>query len=237
MGVIYCLTSPSGKKYIGQTKRSVERRLREHSKCSPGCVALNNAIEEYGFENFVCETLLIVNDAMLDFYEVKLIEMYDTVSPNGYNIRFGGSVNSKHCKESCERMRLAKLGNNNPNFGKPRSESCKRAISEAKSGSKHHFFGKSLSYDHKLHLSISHKGDSPLPMYLVKVKERPMHYTSGGYAVINHPILPNKYFTSKKISLEEKYASALAYLESCNMDAVQRLNGDGSEVNDHGLKL
>jgi group I intron endonuclease len=237
MGVIYCLTSPSGKKYIGQTKRSVERRLREHSKCSPGCVALNNGIREYGFENFVCETLLIVNDAMLDYYEKRFIDVYNTVSPNGYNIRIGGSVNSTHCEESCERMRVSKLGDKNHNFGKPRSEACKRAISEAKSGNKHHFFRKSLSYDHKLHLSMSHKGESPLPMYLVKVKERPAHYTSAGYAVTNHPILPTKYFTSKKMTLDEKYASALEYLESCNMDAVQRLNGDGSETYRPVLKL
>ena len=230
MGFIYCLTSPSGKKYIGQTKRSVEQRVKEHSKCFTGCVALNNAIEEYGFKNFVCETLLIVNDTKLDFYEKLFIEIYDTLSPNGYNIRIGGSVNSTHCKESCERMRQAKLGDKNHNFGKPRSASCKLAISEAKSGAKHHFFGKSLSYNHKLQLSMSHKGCSNLPMYLVKVKESPSQYTGEGYAIINHPILPTKYFTSKKLTIEERYSRALEYLNSCNMDAVQRLNGDGSEI-------
>ena len=226
MGVIYCLTSPSGKSYIGQTKRPIEKRLCEHSKMSTGCVALNNAIQKYGFNNFKAEILLIVNNEYLDMYEQHMINIYDSIYPNGYNIRTGGAYKSKHCAESCERMRQSKLGDNNPNFGKPRSDEANLAISNSKSGDKHHFFGKELTLEHKLHLSASHKKDSPLPMYMVKVKSRPEHYTSDGYAIVNHPTLSTKYFTSKKLTDAEKFALANNYLN--NMDAVQRLNGDGS---------
>jgi group I intron endonuclease len=226
MGFIYCLTSPSGKMYIGQTKRDVSRRFREHSKIIPGCVALNSAIKKYGFDTFKKEVLLEINNELLDKYEIKFIDFYNTVFPNGYNIRLGGSVNSKHCSESCERMRQSKLGDKNPNFGKPRSDDTKSKISNAKSGTNHHFFGKNLTVEHKLHLSASHKKDTTLPMYLVKIKARPEHYTSDGYAVLNHPHLKNKYFTSKKLTDEEKYNLANNYLLTSNMDAVQRLNGD-----------
>jgi group I intron endonuclease len=236
MGVIYCLTSPSGKRYIGQTRRSFEKRLREHSSGSSGCIALTNAIQEYGISAFVCEVLLTVNDEHLDMYESRFIELYDTICPNGYNIRTGGSPGSLHCEESRERMRLAKLGDKNPNYGKPRSDSTKYAISSAKSGSKHHFFGKSLTHEHRTNLSKAHKSVD-LPMYMVKVKARPEHYTSDGYAIVNHPTLPNKYYTTKKLSSEEKYSLAYEYLQTGNTDAVQRLNGDGSEGNTHGLKL
>ena len=41
-------------------------------------------------------------------------------------------------------------------------------------------------------------------MYIVYVKERPSQYQSSGYAILNHPVLKHKYFTSKKLSDEEK---------------------------------
>jgi group I intron endonuclease len=195
MGVIYCLISPSVKKYIGQTRRPLQKRLREHAKMITGCVILNESVKKYGFENFKTEVLIETDDAKLNDYEVKFIEEYNTLYPNGYNIRSGGCVNSKHCEESRERMRQSKIGNKNPNFGKPRSEETKLAISNAKSGIKHHFFGKTLSLTHKIKLSKSHKQDN-LPMYMVKVKGRPEHYTSDGYAIINHPILKTKYFNN-----------------------------------------
>lgn len=227
MGLIYCLKSPSGKYYIGQTKRKLEKRICEHKNMIPGCVALNNAIAKYGFEQMKIEVILEINDSLLNEYEKRFIDMYDTQYPNGYNIRSGGSQNSTHCAESCERMRQSKLGCKNPNFGKPRSDEAKLAISIAKSGEKHHFYGKALSQQHKINLSKSHKS-CDLPMYMVTVKERPQHYSYGGYAIVNHPILKTRYFTSKSISDADKFRMASEYLESGNMDAVQRLNGDGS---------
>ena len=78
-------------------------------------------------------------------------------------------------------------------------------------------------------ISKAHKKSHvDLPMYIVYVKERPAHYTSSGYSVVNHPVLKNKYFTSKKLSDEEKLTKAYEYLHS--MNAVQRLNGDGSST-------
>ena len=112
-------------------------------------------------------------------------------------------------------MRNAKLGDKNHNFGKPRTDETKLAISNAKSGEKHHFYNKELSVEHKLALSKAHKKSHvDLPMYIVYVKERPSHYISSGYSVVNHPVLKNKYFTSKKLSDEEKLNKAYEYLNS-----------------------
>jgi group I intron endonuclease len=211
MGIIYCLTSPSGKKYIGQTIRSLEKRFEEHCK-SKDCIALYNAIHKYKPENFIKEILLTCDDNYLDEYETKYIVLHNTLYPNGYNIRTGGS-NGKHCDESKEKMRLSKLGYKNHNYGKQRTDETKKKISEKKSGENHHFFNKELSYQHKLNLSKSHKKDD-LPMYLIKLKARPDVYKSSGYAVINHPFLKTKYFTSKKFTEDEKYNMALQYLNS-----------------------
>jgi len=213
MGVIYKVTSPSGKSYIGQTKRTIEKRMKEHFKCPSCCIALENAIKKYS-DKMEYEILLEVNDEQLNFYEARMIEVYDTLEPRGYNIRSGGSV-SVHSELSCERMRQAKLGEKNHNFGKPRSDDAKRAISAAKSGDKHHFYGKTFTEEHKLKVAIAHrKSHSELPMYMVYVKERPAFWQSSGYAIVNHPTLKNKYFTSKKLADNEKYDLALSYLQA-----------------------
>lgn len=222
MGIIYCLTSPSGKKYIGQTSRTLEKRLKEH-EAGGGCRILNNAIAKYGINSFTVDVLVDVEDQLLDEYEQRFIADYGTMYPSGYNIRSGGSKGT-HCAESREKMRQAKLGANNHNYGKPRSEEARRNISNAKAGEKHHFFGKQLSYEHKLSLSKAHKSYD-LPMYLVRIKDRPEVKRKGGYAVVNHPILSTKYFTSSKFSNDELLEQAYAYLNSVDTDAVQRLNG------------
>ncbi len=214
MGFVYMIIFPSGKKYIGQTTRNVKKRFNEHIKCTGSCVLLENAIKKYGTNNIILETLLEINNDQLNYYESKFIELFDTIEPNGYNIRSGGSKGI-HSIESRERMRQKKLGVNNHNYGKPRTANTKLAISCAKSGKKHHFYGKSLTTDHKLQLSKTHKKfDQSLPMYISYCKERPEQYTSAGYAVTNHPTLKNKYFTSKSLTMEEKLLKAKEYLES-----------------------
>jgi group I intron endonuclease len=213
MGVIYKLTSPSGKSYIGQTKRSIETRIKEHFKCFGNCIALENAIKKYG-DKMEYEILLETNDEQLNFYETRMIDVYNTMEPRGYNIRTGGHV-STHSELSCERMRQAKLGIKNHNFGKPRTDEAKQAISEAKSGEKHHFYGKTFTEEHKVKLAISHrKSHLELPMYMVYVKERPEQWQGSGYAIVNHPTLKNKYFTTKKLTDKEKYDMAIAYLQA-----------------------
>lgn len=225
MGFIYCITSPSCKKYIGQTTRDPDKRFNEHCKMEKHCLLVENAIEKYGKEHMIFEILLEINDDKLDYYETKFINIFDTQEPNGYNIKSGGH-RCTHSQESRNRMRISKLKEKNHNFGKHRTETTKAAISAKKSGEKHHFFGKNFTDEHKIKLSQSHKKyNKNLPMYLVYIKSRPGYYQSSGYAVANHPVLKNKYFTSKKLSDDEKLKEALTYLNSTI--AVQRLNGNG----------
>jgi group I intron endonuclease len=214
MGIIYILTSPSKKQYIGQTVRDLLKRIFEHED-NEECCMIYNAIHKYGLENFTVEVLHETdNNDELDKFEIMYIKERNTLYPNGYNIRTGGK-NGLHCEASKEKMRQSKLGEKNHNFGKPRTDITKMRISIAKKGEKHHFYGKELSYDHKLNLSKAHKKDD-LPMYVVRVKPRPEHYVCGGYAVINHPTLKTKYFSSKNLTDNEKLAKAMEYLNSNN---------------------
>ena len=86
--VVYCHTSPSGKKYIGMSK-NVKRRWEANGKNYKMCTKFYNAIKKYGWENITHEILeenLTKEEAerLEEFY----IKEFDTVN-NGYNMLKG----------------------------------------------------------------------------------------------------------------------------------------------------
>ena len=151
------LKSPSGKSYVGQTIRSIEKRFEEHRGKSSNCVAISGAIEKYGWENFE-KNYYEVPDDDLDFYEEMLIALLGTLSPDGYNLKEGGG-NGKPSEETRQKQREAQLGEknlmfgktgeNSPNFGKPQSEETKQKKREAQLGEKCYMWGKPKSKDQK----------------------------------------------------------------------------------------
>ena len=216
MGIIYKIENCINKKcYIGQTIRSLEKRWYEHCKSTNQCKALINAINKYKADNFTVEVIHTALDNELDELEIFYIAKFNSISPHGYNLESGGRKGKQMSEESCIKMKLSKLGYNNPNYGKERTIETKQKISQKKSGINHHFYGKELTNDHKLKLSKSHKNNNLL-MYLIYLKERPSAYQAEGYAIINHPKGKNKYFTSKKLTLDDKYNLANKYLELLN---------------------
>lgn len=124
--VIYLITSPSGKQYVGQTTTSVEKRWKDHIRqdVKGSCRALGNAIRKYGAENMRVETL----EACESIEELNKRESYwiaelRTLSPNGYNLKTGG-LNSLVSEETRERMKKAHLREN-------LSSETRRKLSEA----------------------------------------------------------------------------------------------------------
>lgn len=92
-GFIYCYTSPSGKKYIGQTRTTLKHRAGMNGKSYQGCSAFNNAIKKYGWENFQVEILEEVPLDVIDETEVNYILDYNTVDP-----KFGYNIMQERCK-------------------------------------------------------------------------------------------------------------------------------------------
>jgi group I intron endonuclease len=218
IGVIYCLTCPEGKAYVGQTVRKLEKRLLEHEKYGD-CKYIHDAIVTHRMCNITVSVLFEGPSEELDAMEKKYIKDLNTMHPNGYNIRSGGSNGSIHCQASREKMRQSKIGEKNHNYGKPRTEETRKRISEAKAGEKHHFYGKTFTDDHKKNCAKAHRKnpeDKDLPLYLVRIYPYEGRYPSGGFAVMNHPCVKNKYFTSKTLSSEEKYTLAQNYLNQAN---------------------
>jgi group I intron endonuclease len=142
MGYIYRLKNKiNGKIYIGQTTRSIHKRLREHQKESSGCVAIHSAIKFHGWENFEKEWYEVPDDD-LNFYEEMLIALLGTLAPDGYNLMEGGGSNGKPSEESRQKMREAKLG-------KIPTDETKQKMSESRTGEKHYKYGKTENEETK----------------------------------------------------------------------------------------
>ena len=186
-GEIYCLTSPSGKKYVGQCVKQLSsgkkwgyiQRWKDHirdANTKNYCRQLNNAINKYGSENFTIEVIKECNIYELNYYEEHYIKLYNTLSPNGYNLTSGGSI----CRQSEETQILKRKSMIGKNVGK--------------------IFPKRPRLREE---------DNALPKYVRYYRD---HSGKEGYRVSNHPLLKEKSFLSKKLPLEIKLELALKYL-------------------------
>ena len=103
-GVYIYTNEVNGKKYVGQSQ-DVDRRIKEHiyrasEKTSQEYNSiLHRAFRKYGIENFSIEKISCSVEEMNDI-EVQLIEKYNTLFPNGYNIQRGGNYTSSPQKLS-----------------------------------------------------------------------------------------------------------------------------------------
>ena len=90
-GIIYKILFPNGKIYVGQTKRTIFSRMREHRRDDSGCVKLKNALQKYPPEDVYASVLKRdIPVKYLDFWENFYILKYDSIK-TGYNIKFNDS--------------------------------------------------------------------------------------------------------------------------------------------------
>ena len=238
MGIIYMLTSPSGKKYIGQTIQTLEKRWKQHVDASKRnykdhCKVLNYAIRKYGENNFKVELLEECCNEEINIKERLYIEKYDTIVPNGMNIKNGGA-NGNHHDTTKQKISKAlkgrivldetklKLSNNkNPNFPMYMLKIPNGyRICNHPMGPERRFINKKLTDDEKYkkafeYLTILNNLSEPIktkktiyPKYVQKHKN--------GYCVK----IPNqkcKYFVSTNISNDDLYKMALNYLNKLNL--------------------
>ena len=92
--IIYKSTNKiTGKVYIGQTTKNLEKRIKGHvneSKKDKNRPFLSS-INKYGVDNFVFEIIDFADNLNeLNDKEIYWIDFYNSVSPNGYNVTGGG---------------------------------------------------------------------------------------------------------------------------------------------------
>ena len=153
MGYIYLITNTiTGKQYVGQTLcKNIESRWNQHKSCSEKTLGryILSAYKKYGIENFKFQIICICFDEDCNKFEEEYIKKFNTLVPNGYNLRAGG-LNSKQHPETIEKrvekmkgraftimtdeikkkISESHLGAKNPNFGKPISNEQKAKLSE-----------------------------------------------------------------------------------------------------------
>ncbi len=99
-GCIYIfINNINNKKYVGQTW-NFSKRIREHFNGYGYAKLLKYALNKYGHQNFTVKKIYKCNNQIkLDFVETYLIKIFNSLSPNGYNLALGGS-RGKHNEES-----------------------------------------------------------------------------------------------------------------------------------------
>jgi group I intron endonuclease len=133
MGILYKLTFSSGKAYIGVTRRRLSARMQDHRKRAGRTrkdekFAIYEAWRKYGEP--VVEILAVVENEDLAAAEIRAIELFRTLSPNGYNLTLGGDgvrTGRKVSEETKEKLRIA-------NLGKKQSLETRKRRSEALTG-------------------------------------------------------------------------------------------------------
>lgn len=139
--IIYKVTNNiNGKIYIGQTKRTLEKRWSEHCNKYSDCASLHNAILEYGKENFsVVQIDCAIDKEELNAKEKYWIQYYDSVN-KGYNLTYGGTSRCGLSDEIKTQIseKVKEAWKDGWIEAKPMSKETKKKISEAHKGSKNH---------------------------------------------------------------------------------------------------
>lgn len=108
--LIYKITSPVGKVYIGQTGKTFDTRMSNHKSSAAdldktdGCRHLNSAIRLYGWDNMNKEIIESdIPEDLIDERECHYIDLYNAMTPEGYNLTTGGNKN-KHLSEETKSL-------------------------------------------------------------------------------------------------------------------------------------
>ena len=160
------------KHYVGITV-NLKRRWSAHKKCSGHNIALYNAINKYGLDNFVFTHIADAfswEDACK--LEKLLIQEFNSME-HGYNLTSGGDgsfgrIGEKHPFFGKKRPDFAKKisGEANPMFGILRPDLSAR--NSENTGEKHPYFGKKRP-EHGAKVSKALKGRKKSPEHIAKI--------------------------------------------------------------------
>ena len=179
-GIVYKATSPSGKCYIGKTIYSLKKRIWQHNNHKK-CPAFSNALVKYGKDAFTWEVLHTAPEQCLFALEMIEIARHNCVSPNGYNLTYGGE-GGRHSPETRAKLSRinkgkvippevrAKISKSNARnmLGKKHSPESIAKISASKKAQiardGHPMQGRKHTAESRANMSKGHKGRKRKPM-------------------------------------------------------------------------
>ena len=97
--LIYRLTSPSGKTYVGYTGQTIKRRFRQHELKALSGVKhpLSSALRKYGADNFTVE-VLSTHATVEEAFEEEIAQI--ALHAKGYNLSVGGEEDLREGRAS-----------------------------------------------------------------------------------------------------------------------------------------
>lgn len=241
MGFIYLIISPSGRFYVGQTTKTVERRWKKHvtkafsNDGKPECRLLNNSIRKYGPTNFRKEILCeCPNDELNDTERIYIIFLNSHYTQGGYNISWGGShIIDAHREDTKDK--LSDIKRKYRSYNLPRGVVEVHDTGNENEGFKVIFNGKTYGFL-SMHITMDRKYELATECYnslmefglyerknLRKKGEDDLDIPEGitrrgpnGFSV-NKTGIPRKSFTKSKYSREQNLEFAIQFINSFNV--------------------
>lgn len=145
--VIYAITSPSGKVYIGQSCNYYARYRTYMTKRCKHQPKLLNSLSKYGPDKHKFEILFElrrdISQPMLNYWEQFFMDYYRSIGVELLNIKEAGS-NGKPSAETIEKMRKSSTGRKHSAESKQKISAVKRGCrgtQKGKFGQNHPMFG------------------------------------------------------------------------------------------------
>jgi group I intron endonuclease len=169
---------------IGRWKSHVSEAIKN---IDDHCVLLNNAIRKYGPENFDIKTVFKGNFSEINEKEVYYIQLFNSLTPNGYNLKTGGDKG----KDSDD----TKKKKSDAHIGTKHTEKTKENISKGQIGNRRNS------------MKRKYEEDNSLPKYICTIRNNKI---ITGYSIKYFPIgidkpeyLPQKIFSISKYGSKE----------------------------------
>lgn len=223
-GVVYLIWNMfNGKKYVGQTVKTVELRFKEHAWGEH--TVIGRAIRKYGKENFRYGVLKsCASKDEMDYWEKYFIVALRTKLPMGYNCTNGGEgiVGLERTPEHCRKISEALKGI-------PKSYEARMRMSKAHTGkslSPEHkakigttLYGVSKTLSHCANISKGQRAKSPYKNLTAEINKRQLSYKSLAKILglasqnISRKMLEQRPFTTRdKAHLVEIFNKPIEYL-------------------------
>mgnify|MGYP002860339754 CR=1 FL=1 len=222
-GVVYLIRNlVNGKRYVGQTKKTVKERFAEHARCKTSLIG--KAIHKYDKKKF-CYGIIktCATREELNYWEIHFIAALKSKVPYGYNLTDGGEGLSGYVvSDETREKRSIKLR------GIPKSpEQCAAIAATLQGrfcGEDNPFFGKHHSLLTCSELSIKKRKESPYKNLLAEMDKLQMSYHALAKllgvtqsAVSRKILCDNNFSDNDNAKLEEIFGLPAEYLLYCEI--------------------
>lgn len=222
---VYIHTSPSGKRYVGQTGTKPEKRwgkngsgyLQKHNKNGEYTQpAFARAIVKYGWDNFEHEIIASnLTKEEADNFEKMLIKKLNTTNPKyGYNCTIGG--------DGCSPTEEVRKKISDSHKGMVVSEETKKKIGESLKGENNYLYGNHLSEETKKKISEAHKGKI--------LSEEQKKRISAGVQGENHPMYGKHHTEESKRKSSKSHKGLLTSTKNPNARKVVQYDLSGNLI-------